>query len=140
MFDRILVGVDGSEPSKAAVRTAGKLAAEKAGTVVLCYVVPPAPIFVDAAALTLVEFDRRAEAEGQALLEEAGALVPTGAEVQSAILHGQAASSLIDEARGRSCDLIVIGSHGRGALGRFLLGSVAIQVVAHADMPVLVVR
>lgn len=140
MFGRILVGVDGSEPSSAAVKTAGRLAQEQRAEVVLCFVIPPAPIFVDAAALTLVEFDRKAREEGAALLEAARDMVPAGVPVTESILLGQAASSLLDEGKQRQCDLIVIGSHGRSAFGRFLLGSVAIQVVAHAETPVLVVR
>lgn len=140
MFGRILVGVDGSEPSSAAVKTAGRLAREQRAEVVLCFVIPPAPIFVDAAALTLVEFDRKAREEGAALLEAARDMVPAGVPVTESILLGQAASSLLDEGKQRQCDLIVIGSHGRSAFGRFLLGSVAIQVVAHAETPVLVVR
>lgn len=140
MFERILVGVDGSEPSSAAVRAAGRLAEEQGAEVILCFVVPPAPIFVDAAALTLVEFDKKAQAEGTTLLETARSMIPDDVVVQQSVLFGQAASSLLDEAKERGCDLIVIGSHGRSALGRFLLGSVAIRVVAHAAIPVLVVR
>lgn len=140
MFGRILVGVDGSEPSSAAVKTAGRLAREQRAEVVLCFVIPPAPIFVDAAALTLVEFDRKAREEGDALLKAAREMIPADVPVTESILLGQAASSLLDEAKQRGCDLIVIGSHGRSAFGRFLLGSVAIQVVAHAETPVLVVR
>lgn len=141
MFERILVGLDGSEPSMSAVQTAGRLAAEQEGReLILCFVVPPAPIFVDAAALTLVEFDRRAEEEGRSLLTRARADLPMGVPVTDSIVHGPAASSLLDEAKGRACDLIVLGSHGRTAFRRFLLGSVAMQVVAHADIPVLVVH
>ena len=140
MFDRILVGVDGSDPAMSAVQTAGQLAAEQGRELILCFVVPPAPIFVDAAALTLVEFDLRAEEEGRALLARARADLPQAVEGTESIIHGPAASSLLEEARSRGCDLIVVGSHGRTALRRFLLGSVAMQVVAHAEIPVLVVR
>lgn len=140
MFRKILVGVDGSEPSLRAVETAGRLASEGGAEVRLCFAVPPAPVFVDAAALTLVEFDRRAEEEARRVLAEARRTMPAEIPVQERIAHGQPASALLDEARAAGADLVVVGSHGRTGLRRFLLGSVAAQVVAHAEVPVLVVR
>lgn len=139
MFRRILIGIDGSDASLEAVAAAGRLASDLGGQVTLCYVVPPAPVFIDAAALALVEYERRADEEAKRLLREARDRLPPDLPVEERILHGSAAASLVDEAS-RGYDLLVVGSHGRGALQRFLLGSVATQVVANARTPVLVYR
>jgi nucleotide-binding universal stress UspA family protein len=47
---------------------------------------------------------------------------------------------ILETAKKRRCDLIVMGSHGRRGFSRLLLGSVTSQVLARAGMPVLVVR
>jgi nucleotide-binding universal stress UspA family protein len=56
------------------------------------------------------------------------------------IWEGDPAESIVDAARSERADMIVVGSHGRGTLGRALIGSVSDQVVRHAPCPVLVVR
>jgi universal stress protein A len=56
------------------------------------------------------------------------------------IWEGDPAESIVEAARSERADVIVVGSHGRGALGRALIGSVSDQVVRHAPCPVLVVR
>ncbi|MFI5297328.1 MAG: universal stress protein [Polyangiales bacterium] len=61
-------------------------------------------------------------------------------EVVSVVRDGACAAVLIEEARALGAALIVIGSHGRGALARFLEGSVAEEVVRDAPCPVLVVH
>jgi nucleotide-binding universal stress UspA family protein len=56
------------------------------------------------------------------------------------IWEGDPAESIVDAAISEGADIIVIGSHGRAALGRALIGSVSDQVVRHAPCPVMVVR
>jgi nucleotide-binding universal stress UspA family protein len=56
------------------------------------------------------------------------------------VLEGPPADAILNVAQVRECDLIVMGSRGRGALAGLLLGSVSHRVVAHARMPVMVVR
>jgi nucleotide-binding universal stress UspA family protein len=48
--------------------------------------------------------------------------------------------AIVEAARKKKCDLIFIGSHGRGGVGRFFLGSVATKVLSDCDIPVLVYR
>ncbi len=140
MFRKILVGVDGSDVSLAAAARAGRLAAEGGGTVTLCHVVPPAPVFVDAAALVLVDYEQRAGAESARLLARARQEIPPSIQVEERALRGPPASALVDEAKQGGYDLVVVGSHGRTGMKRFLLGSVASQVVNHAPVDVLVHR
>jgi nucleotide-binding universal stress UspA family protein len=62
------------------------------------------------------------------------------AKVESAVLEGDARVALLDAAAQWPADLIVIGSHGRKGLNRFLLGSVSEFVTRHAPCSVQVVR
>jgi len=56
------------------------------------------------------------------------------------IAEGDPATEILALAANKSCDLIVMGTHGRAGLGRILLGSVAERVVRKAHCPVLTVR
>lgn len=60
--------------------------------------------------------------------------------VTTAILKGDPASEIIDYADNQSCDLILMHTHGMGVTKRFTMGSVANNVVHHANVPVLVVK
>jgi nucleotide-binding universal stress UspA family protein len=89
-----------------------------------------------------VEADMEADhARRQKFLDEAGArLIAPGRSVATQIIDGRPASSIVEAAGTAQSDLIVLGSHGRGALGSAVLGSVAAEVVEYAATPVLVVR
>ena len=60
--------------------------------------------------------------------------------VPAVMTSGSPAFAIIDYAREHEIDLIIMGTHGRGTLGHFLMGSVAEHVVRTAPCPVLVVR
>lgn len=64
----------------------------------------------------------------------------TGIDVQFLVWTGDPAESILAAAASESADLVVVGSHGRGRLGRLLLGSVSEAVTRRAPCPVLVVR
>ncbi len=61
-------------------------------------------------------------------------------EVESVILEGSPAHEIVNFAEENDIDLIVMGTHGKNAIERFLLGSVAENVVRHSRKAVLVVR
>jgi nucleotide-binding universal stress UspA family protein len=63
-----------------------------------------------------------------------------GVLFKSRILNGHTGETLVKYANDNGADLIVMGSHGRSAVGRLLLGSVSNYVVKHAKCPVLIVR
>ena len=63
-----------------------------------------------------------------------------GVRVNFLIWEGEPAEAIVDAARSEQVDLVVVGSHGRGGVGRFFIGSVSDHVVRHAHCPVLVVR
>lgn len=60
--------------------------------------------------------------------------------VEGNVLHGRAATAIIDGARDVGADLVIVGSRGHGTIASLLLGSVASEVVDHAPCPVLVAR
>jgi len=73
----------------------------------------------------------------QGVVSEARA---AGAKASYLVWEGDAGDAITAAADAEGADLIVVGSHGRSTVGRFLLGSVSDHVVHHASCPVLVVR
>jgi nucleotide-binding universal stress UspA family protein len=67
-------------------------------------------------------------------------LTEQGLTVRTVVRGGPPAETLLDIGREEAIELIVMSTHGRGGIGRFLLGSVADRVVRHADVPVMLVR
>jgi universal stress protein A len=63
----------------------------------------------------------------------------TGLDVNWFVESGMPQADVVDHAEKKGCDLIVMGSHGRKALSRWLLGSVAEYVVRHAPCPVMII-
>jgi nucleotide-binding universal stress UspA family protein len=63
-----------------------------------------------------------------------------GVAVDFLVWEGDPGEAIIDAAQAEHADMIVVGSHGRGTVGRFLIGSVSDHVVRNASCPVLVVR
>jgi nucleotide-binding universal stress UspA family protein len=145
MYKKILVPVDGSEPSALALNEAVKLAKSHGARLKLVHVVnelvvtsPEAPaVYFE----TIVESLR---AEGKRTLEAAVAAVRAQAlEPESELVEyigGRAADLIIEAANKWSPDLIVMGTHGRRGLRRLVLGSDAELVMRSATVPVLLVR
>ncbi|MCD9029641.1 universal stress protein [Luteimonas sp. BDR2-5] len=139
---KILVTVDGSDISTRALKFAVKLAKqfEKPATVALLHVDPP--VFpgverrIGREAVRSYHADNHAHALGLARK----ALVRSKVEVEEIAEVGEIAETILAVARKRKIDLIVMGSHGRGAVKGVLLGSVSAKVIAQTDIPVTIVR
>lgn len=134
---RIVVGIDGSEPSKAALRWAVRQAELTHGTVRALTVWDT---FTGYGRVPYVEADEVEKAAHttvtQTVEEIAGAqrLVP----VQVETVRGDAAEVLVDESR--HADLLVVGNRGHGRFASALLGSVSDRCAHHAKCPVVVVH
>lgn len=140
MYDRILVPTDGSPESEDAIDEAMELAELTDATVVALYVVDTS----DYSALPESKWSALQEelyAEGEeavAAVAECGEAA--GVEVEELVVEGSPHEVILDTAGEEDCDAIVMGTHGRSGVERFLLGSVTEKVVRHSEIPVLVVR
>ena len=139
---RIVVGVDGSPTSRAALRWAVRQAKFTDSTVdaVIAWEIPMvlqsygwAPVYVEE------EGDFGADARktlDTVISQEVG---PADSQrVRSLVVNGHPAQALIDAADG--ADLLVVGSRGHGSFAEALIGSVSQHCVHHAPCPVLIVR
>lgn len=146
MFDHLLVPVDGSAPALRAARLASQLAGP-AGRLTLLHAVDPGSLVpfigaegATAAALGPVLDQRRAEAEADALALADATRADLGRAAETAILVGRAADTILERLEAGPEDACVVGSRGRGALARALLGSVSDSVLRHATHPVVIAR
>ena len=143
-YQNILVPVDGSETSYAAVAQAAELAKAFGGKITVVQVLALDP-YIAAEYISATQTNdliERARTSVLKTLEEAAAkFSDLGIPVEAKLLEGQVVHrEIIKEAETSIADLIVIGSHGRTGLKRLFLGSVAQSVLGEAHIPVLVVR
>jgi nucleotide-binding universal stress UspA family protein len=142
MLRSILVPVDGSSFGEHALPMAVSLA-RKAGAVLhLVHVhqaVPPAYV-AGVAIMDSLELHRRQDE--QAYLSDLKRRVTEGraVAVESALLEGEVATALQEYAAAKGIDLMALSTHGRGALSRFWLGSIADQLVREATLPLMLFR
>jgi len=139
MFKKILVAVDGSEPSLNAARVAGDLARSlQAGLIVLvAYEQLPGDLgepFLHQAMATRTNFAEKVHADAQVQIGE----VPGGLTQES--LEGPPAEAILSVAETRSVELIVMGTRGLSRLASIIIGSQSQKVVSNAACPVLLVR
>jgi nucleotide-binding universal stress UspA family protein len=139
-FERIVVGVDDSLPSDAAIDTIVDLPTEDRREVLFCSVADGDHV-VGGRGYYYAEVHEALREHAQYVVDKAVALARAhGVVAAGCVVDGNAERALIDTATDQSADLIVLGSHGRRGLRRFLLGSVAESVVRSALVPVLVAR
>jgi len=145
---RVVVGVDGSPGSRAALVYALTAAARRGADLLVVSTYTIQAVWVGGYPLgvpALSTVHEATESRVRALIEEArhdpaAAAVAGAAQVVTGLLVsvGPAASMLVEAAKG--ADLLVVGSRGRGAVRSVLLGSVALHCVSHAPCPVVVVH
>ncbi|HEY8840180.1 MAG TPA: universal stress protein [Candidatus Dormibacteraeota bacterium] len=140
---RIVVGVDGSEHSEAAIKWAVRMAKGMGSEVVAVFVVAP-PVYFDGGFLAPVvppQFDEEWRASIKNQLEEVWckSLRDAGVRYRAIMEDGRPASVIAQVAESVSADVIVIGRRGRGGVAEIVLGSVSHELVLHSKRPVLVV-
>lgn len=143
MYDRILVPTDGSEGIRRVVDHATRLAAAHGSTLAVVYVVNTAAVANLPMETSWEGVSEMLREEGEGALEaaeDAAASVDPDVPVVRAMLEGNPAREIVGYADREGCDLICMGTHGRGGVSRLLLGSVAERVVRSATVPVLTVR
>ncbi|WP_258348953.1 universal stress protein [Saccharopolyspora gregorii] len=136
--DRILVGVDGSRGSRAALRWALRYA-DRAGGEITALIASGIPAMIDIAMPMPGEgAAEHAAAVLRQAVAETRASADDGRHVRRLVVEDHGAPALLAEAA--SADLLVVGHRGRGGFAGALLGSVAQHCVRHAPCPVVVVR
>jgi nucleotide-binding universal stress UspA family protein len=142
---QIVVGVDGSEPSRAALHWAYDEATHHGAslTVVMSWhpaTLPQSPPAGEAA-MTEQEYAGQPKEKALGILDSLVAELEKHSpevDVRTSIEEGGPAKVLIE--RSKEADLMVVGSRGHGGFAGMLLGSVSQHLVAHASCPVVVVR
>lgn len=145
MFKRILVAVDDSPQSDAALDLAIELAKTHKSSIVLVHALDPGTIAstaddAGAASVMEIELDELQTAAKDLLDATAARVSAAGVSVEKSVRDGVPARVVLDTASRSDCDLIVIGTHGRHGIQRLFLGSCAEAVIRESPIPVLVKR
>jgi nucleotide-binding universal stress UspA family protein len=145
MFQHLLIATDGSADGDKALRQGLGLAKALSAKVTVATVTEP---WTEAAYATLptpslVRIYEKAAAGNADVILDGAKKAADEAGVQCVTRHikdQHAPQGIIKAAKDEQCDLIIVGSHGRGALGRVLLGSVSLKVLTLSNTAVLVCR
>ena len=137
-LNKILVPLDGSALAESAIAKAVEVAGDRSVTLMLLRA---------AEAHTLPGADPT-EAQVEVVREAEGSLAAGAARLtekgmrggQPSVWYGPAPPAIVDAARLRKADLIVMSTHGRSGLGRLILGSVAESVLRGTTTPILLLR
>jgi len=145
MYKHILIPTDGSELSKKAVDQGIGLAKALNAKVTAVTVSEPFHIFAVEASMvtdTPDEYKKRIAALTAKYLKAAkDAATAAGVPCDVAqVEHEHPYETIIDTARKRGCDAIVMASHGRRGVSAIVLGSETVKVLTHSNIPVVVVR
>jgi nucleotide-binding universal stress UspA family protein len=140
-YRNIVIATDGSENSDRAVSYGIEIAKMSGATLHALYVVDTSSfssIPMDAGWEAMYEILKNEGKKAVSYVKEAGEAA--GVEVKEILEEGHPSNEIIDFAENNSVDLIVMGTHGKSGIDRFLLGSVAEKVVRNSKIPVMVVR
>ncbi len=142
MYKKILVPLDGSELAKTALDQAERLAKTFDAEIVLFQVVPFMPIYGSPELVTpLIVDEKQKEAAEKYLANLAEELKKKGLKVTGVVRTGQqVAVEIIDFAKESGANLIIMCTHGRSGISRWVLGSVALKVLTRAETPILLIR
>ncbi|MDY1546954.1 universal stress protein [Luteibacter sahnii] len=139
---KILIPVDGGDPSQRALRFVLRQwpSAADGPSLHLIHVDVPLSVHVSGYLdpVAMAQFHAH---NGTAAMRAARRLLARQGRLHEETLRvGDPAEEIVQMARRGRFDLIAMGSHGRGAIGSLFLGSVALKVLAHARVPLVVVR
>ena len=143
MYKRILVPLDGSPLAEAALAHAQLLAQCFDGAIVLLravvssYTIAAPDLVLAGQGVDQEVLQQQAE---QYLQTQAGKLTAQDIAVRTVVCTGPVAEAILDHARSLAVDVIVMSTHGRGGVSRWVYGSVADRVLQAAPCPVLLIR
>jgi nucleotide-binding universal stress UspA family protein len=145
MYRHILIPTDGSELSKKAIQYGMALAKEAGAKVTAITVSTPFHVFAAEPAMitdTPASYaDRVTRNSAKYLGAAKDVAAASGVSCEGVhVEHEHPYRAIIDTATGKSCDLIVMASHGRRGVSAIVLGSETVKVLTHSTIPVLVYR
>lgn len=148
MFQHILLPTDGSKLSDRAVQRGIELAAELGSHVTAVHIIPEFRLMADesfalpTSADLKRRYDKEAKGRAEKLLTKIGERAKAaGVKYDCLSIMGDVPyEHIIETAKKKKCDLIMMASHGRRGLSGLLLGSETAKVLTHSKIPVLVVR
>ena len=142
LFEKILVPIDFSEHSRAALDMAVKIAREQGSRLLLlhCYQIQPGGISPYGIALPSGYFSDIRDAAARQLREWRADLVPTDIEAEEELSSESPSAAIALSAEQNGANLIVMGTRGLGGIKHVMLGSTAERTVRIAPCPVLTVK
>jgi nucleotide-binding universal stress UspA family protein len=142
VYKRALVPLDGSPVAEAIMPFLLKIAGPLDMSIVLLRVLEPViPAVGDGMrTVAMVDIETRMRDAEEYLAPIAASLRARGVTVSWDIRQGRPEEEIVTAARDVGADLIAMSTHGRSGLGRLLFGSVAEQVLRHAEVPVFMMR
>jgi nucleotide-binding universal stress UspA family protein len=141
MFRNIVVPLDGSSCAASAFELALALGKIEGSTIWICSVADPSPTYGSAPTDLVQSMVAGIQHDAQRIVNEAVAKAKAaGIVAEGCALFGEPASAIVDYAEKVQADAIVLGTHGRSAVERLRIGSVAEAVLRSAPMPVISLR
>ena len=153
MYTKIMVPLDGSELAECVLpHVEAFISGCQVKTIVFVRVIDPTPMAVRGSYVTSKEDLEKIEASTKRVEEErksaaaeylkqvVSQLKPDGVELKTEVIVGKVADSLVDYTGENDIDLILIATHGRSGVSRWVRGSIADRVLRASEVPVLMVR
>jgi nucleotide-binding universal stress UspA family protein len=137
VYRNILVAIDGSEHSRAALEHAIALARDQHSRLTLITVVPPVAAVAVAGSAQVMSLQEQCFQE---TLDGAAAAVPQDVGMVRILAHGKPSREIAERLVNDDFDLVVMGTHGRGRVGEVVLGSVSRELLHRSRTPVLLVH
>ena len=136
---KILLATDLSEASSSATEEAFDLAGRLGAALLIVSIIDPGSLLLPGGRFR-ARVDQVRDSREQAAQDLVERGRSAGVLVSYLVWTGDPGDMIVSAAEAEHADMIVVGSHGRGAVGRLFLGSVSEHVVRNAPCPVLVVR
>lgn len=138
MFSNILIPVDGSKESLAAVKYARMIVEKLGGSITLLYVIPTGPfIDLDCSGMTGFTFSEVGKEPG--LVKGLDVFEGFNGDVTVLLEYGHPGMKIVEFSKKQNCSLIVMGRCDMSAVSKVLIGSVSNYVLDHAVCPVLII-
>lgn len=147
MYRKLLVPLDGSSLAERALIHAQSIAERYGAVIVLVHAVVPLPYVVPNPVMTtgeaaplIADAWAAARDEAHGYLRRARGLLPSDLTVETEVLDGPPATTLLEYAERAGIDMVVMTTHGHSGLGHLVFGNIAEQMLHEAKIPLLLIR